>query len=62
MCMPIYNAFSRIATIIYCLFGVKNFLFSFYALFGILLKGMVETSLLSKGEPLTLSIDKIMGV
>ena len=29
---------------------------------GVLLKGMVETSLLSEDEPLTPNIDKVMGV
>ena len=49
----------------YCLFGVKKyiFLFSFYyALFGMLLKGMGERFLLSKDEPLTPDIDGVMAL
>ena len=37
-------------------------IFMFYALFGMLLKGMVENSLLSKDELLTPDIDGVMAV
>ena len=37
-------------------------LFSFYALFAMLLKGMGERFLLSKDEPLTPSIDGVMAL
>ena len=45
--------------------GEQNYLFSifiFYALFDMLLKGMVKSSLPSKDEPLTPNIVKVMGV
>ena len=38
------------------------FVFSFLCLFRMLLKGMVESFLLSGDEPLTPNIDKAMGV
>ena len=50
----------------YCLFGVKKYVFSLFsflcALFGMLLKGMVERCLLSKDELLTLVIDGVRAV
>ena len=53
----------RISVRTYCLFGVKNFFyFHFYALFGVLLKGMGERFLLSKDEPLTPDIDGVMAL
>ena len=42
-----------------CLGSRFFFLFSFYALFGMLLKGMGERFLLSKDEPLTPDIDEV---
>ena len=48
----------------YCLFALNNIfpIFIFYAWFGMLLKGMVQSSLLSKDEPLISNIDKVMAV
>ena len=51
---------------VYCLFGVNNFFFLsiliFFALFGMLLKGMGERFLLSEDEPLTPNIDGVMAL
>jgi len=47
----------------YCLFGVNKYFFQifiFYAWFGMLLKGMGESLILSKDEPLTPNIDGVM--
>ena len=46
----------------YCLFGVKIFfsIFMFYVSIGVLLKGVVESSLLSKDELLTPYIDGVL--
>ena len=38
------------------------FYFRFYACFGVLLKGMVESCLLSEDEPLTLNIDRVVAL
>ena len=50
----------------YCLFGVDNIvifsIFIFYSSFGMLLKGMDESFLLSKDEHLTLNIDGVMAL
>ena len=49
----------------YCLFGTNNIIFHcfrFNVLFDMLRKGMVESSILSKDEPLTPNIDKLMAV
>ena len=48
----------------YCLFGVKIFfcIFNFYKTSGVQLKGMIESSLLSKNEPLTLDIDGVVAL
>ena len=47
----------------YCLFGVKKYIFSiFYALFGMLLKGMGKRFLLSKDTPLTPDIGGVMAL
>ena len=49
----------------YCLsWGKQNyfFYFHFYALFGMSLKGVVESSLLSKEKPLTPNINKVIRV
>ena len=50
-------------TVTVCL-GSTNifFFFQFYACFGILSKGMVESFLLSKDEPLTPNIDGVMAL
>ena len=55
--------FRRVHT--YCPFGVNKiifFLFSFYARFGMLLKGVGEAFLLSKDEPLTPNIDGVLAL
>ena len=36
--------------------------FNFYATSGVILKSMIESSLLSKDEPLTSNIDEVMAV
>merc|ERR1711966_504211 len=48
----------------YCLFGVNYFFpyFHFYALFGMLSKGIGERFLLSKDEPLTPNIDGVVAL
>ena len=49
----------------YCLFWVKKCIFSvfiFYALFGMLLKGMGEKFLLFRDEPLTPVIDGVIAL
>ena len=45
----------------YCLFGVKIFfcIFNFYKTSGVQLKGMIESSLLSKYESVTPNIDEV---
>ena len=49
--------------IMYCLFALNIFsIFVFYACFGMLLKGMVESYQLSKDELLTPNIDEVMVV
>ena len=50
--------------VIYCLFALNKiifFLFSFF-MFGMLLKGMGESFLLSEDEPLTPNIDGVMAL
>ena len=49
-----------IATV--CLPWTNIFIFAFYVLIGMLLKGMVESSLLSKYEPLTPNIDRVVAL
>ena len=47
---------------IVCLPWTDGFYFPFYVLIGVSLKGVDESSLLSKDAPLTLNIDTVMGV
>ena len=47
----------------YCLFGVNKIVFYYFhfnILFGMLLKGIVESSILSKDEPLTPNVHEVM--
>ena len=51
---------------LYCLFGVKKYIFFsvfiFYACFGMLSKGIGESFILSEDEPLTPNIDGVMAL
>ena len=57
LCVIVRNAQNTV-----CLPWTNLFEFLFHVLIGVLLKGMVERSLLSKDEILTPNIDKVMGV
>ena len=59
------TAKSRKANHPYCLFAwinIRYCIFVFYVLIGVLLKGMVESSLLSKDGLLTPDIDGVMSL
>ena len=54
-----YTTITNSGAMCYCLFALNKIIFSVfvvYACFGMLLKGMVESGLLSKDEPLTPNI------
>ena len=56
---------NRNGVLIYCLFGADKIIFSifiFYSWFGMLLKGVGESFLMFKDEPLTPNIDGVMAL
>ena len=56
------NGFKKLCTV--CLGSKINIflIFNFHATCGVLLKDMIESSLLSKDEPITPNIDEVMAV